>query len=831
MLSIALATLRARRVSFAGTFAALLVGVTLLSSVSIALTGAADPGGHSPLRFAAAPTVLTPAASFPIRGDGYTDRLSLDGRPALPDAALSAAREAGRVVEDRSFYAQLAGSRTSKGQPPLGHGWSAAAFTPYRLLAGSPPSGTDEVVLAGAPRDMVGRQVSVLTVAGPASYRVSGVTAATSFEQAIFFSDDRAAELSPPINAAVVYGSADKLRPSIARTNRDQPDRLPEVVLTGNARHDADPGRADERLALRSVTGLLGVTGGLAAVVTIFLVGATFAFSVNQRQRELALLRLAGGTPQQIRTMVLAEAALIGLAAATLGALIGLVGGPLLARWLVTRQVAPDWFQVRLTPLVLVALVGVLLTGVCVALVGAALACLRAGRIRPIEALRQSQVSRTGMGLARWMLGLFTLLLGVALLWLVPLADPLVAIGLNQGFAVVLVVAVALLAPLAIRPVTQLATLPLVLGRGATGLLVRQTTFASVRRAAATAVPVIITLGLASALLGSLATLNAAKSHELNRSLASQFTVLSRTGPGLDQSVVDRVAELPGVTSEPVRQVQLYGPQRGSTGLVQYQAQAVQPSALTTLFDLQVVAGSVTALNDSTMLIDQEWGKKVGDKVPVIFGDGTRGQLTVAAVLRTGFGNNSAFVTPSHAGQLLADRIDVRGPAGLNAAVIASAINRPDVTVLATTEWSRATDRHQIEHSRQNATTVLAIVLLYSVLATANTIAMATAARGREFAALRLAGAGRWRIALISTIESLLAVLVGGLLAAIATAISLVGLRDAIRHVTDSSRITIEWAMLASLTGVIAVIAMLSTVIPCLLVMRARPIQLVGNRE
>ncbi|WP_133150714.1 ABC transporter permease [Frankia canadensis] len=775
--------------------------------------------------------MLTPAASFPIRGDGYTDRLSLDGRPALPDAALSAAREAGRVVEDRSFYAQLAGSRTSKGQPPLGHGWSAAAFTPYRLLAGSPPSGTDEVVLAGAPRDMVGRQVSVLTVAGPASYRVSGVTAATSFEQAIFFSDDRAAELSPPINAAVVYGSADKLRPSIARTNRDQPDRLPEVVLTGNARHDADPGRADERLALRSVTGLLGVTGGLAAVVTIFLVGATFAFSVNQRQRELALLRLAGGTPQQIRTMVLAEAALIGLAAATLGALIGLVGGPLLARWLVTRQVAPDWFQVRLTPLVLVALVGVLLTGVCVALVGAALACLRAGRIRPIEALRQSQVSRTGMGLARWMLGLFTLLLGVALLWLVPLADPLVAIGLNQGFAVVLVVAVALLAPLAIRPVTQLATLPLVLGRGATGLLVRQTTFASVRRAAATAVPVIITLGLASALLGSLATLNAAKSHELNRSLASQFTVLSRTGPGLDQSVVDRVAELPGVTSEPVRQVQLYGPQRGSTGLVQYQAQAVQPSALTTLFDLQVVAGSVTALNDSTMLIDQEWGKKVGDKVPVIFGDGTRGQLTVAAVLRTGFGNNSAFVTPSHAGQLLADRIDVRGPAGLNAAVIASAINRPDVTVLATTEWSRATDRHQIEHSRQNATTVLAIVLLYSVLATANTIAMATAARGREFAALRLAGAGRWRIALISTIESLLAVLVGGLLAAIATAISLVGLRDAIRHVTDSSRITIEWAMLASLTGVIAVIAMLSTVIPCLLVMRARPIQLVGNRE
>ena len=317
------------------------------------------------------------------------------------------------------------------------------------------------------------------------------------------------------------------------------------------------------------------------------------------------------------------------------------------------------------------------------------------------------------------------------------MAEPLVAIGLNQAFAVVLVVAVALLAPLAIRPVARIATFPLVIERGATGLLIRQNTLASVRRAAATAVPVIITLGLAAALLGSLATLNAAKSHELDRSLSSQFTVLSKNNPGLDQSVVDRVAGLPGVISEAVRPVQLYGPQRGSTSPVQYQAQAVQPAALTKLFNLQVVAGSIAGLADNTVLIDQEWGKKVGDRVPVIFGDGTRTQLTVAAVLRTGFGDNSAFVTPSHASGVLADRIDVRGPAGLTAAAIASALDRADVTVLATADWSGAIDRHQVTHSRENAATVLIIVLLYSGLATANTIAMATSARGREFAALR----------------------------------------------------------------------------------------------
>ena len=84
---------------------------------------------------------------------------------------------------------------------------------------------------------------------------------------------------------------------------------------------------------------------------------------------------------------------------------------------------------------------------------------------------------------------------------------------------------------------------------------------------------------------------------------------------------------------------------------------------------------------------------------------------------------------------------------------------------------------------------------------------------------------------LISTAESLIAVLVGALLAAAATAISMVGLRAAIRDVTDSSRVVIEWPTLAGLTGVVALVAILATVIPALLVMRARPIQLVGSRE
>src|SRR5260370_5537819 len=58
----------------------------------------------------------------------------------------------------------------------------------------------------------------------------------------------------------------------------------------------------------------------VSAFVAVFVVASTFGFAVTQRRRELALLRLAGATPAQVRRMLLAEALITGLAAGAAGA-------------------------------------------------------------------------------------------------------------------------------------------------------------------------------------------------------------------------------------------------------------------------------------------------------------------------------------------------------------------------------------------------------------------------------------------------------------------------------------------------------------------------------
>ena len=134
MLTFALATLRTRWAAFAGTLAALALGVSVIATMALVLA-AADGGAHrSPERFAAAPFVIAADPALLVRDAGGVDTVPLLEQPDVPASAV--ARLPGATV-DRSFYAQLAGVPAA--QPPLGHGWSSAAFAPYRLSSGHPP--------------------------------------------------------------------------------------------------------------------------------------------------------------------------------------------------------------------------------------------------------------------------------------------------------------------------------------------------------------------------------------------------------------------------------------------------------------------------------------------------------------------------------------------------------------------------------------------------------------------------------------------------------------------------------------------------------------------
>ena len=164
------------------------------------------------------------------------DADGVDTVPLLqqPDVPASAIAQLPAATADRSFYAQLAGVPAT--QPALGHGWSSAAFAPYRLSSGHPPRTDGQIVVTG--RAVIGRPVTVLTAGGPLPFTIVGTVPARTGEQPIFFTDAEAARLSPGVDALVTGDPATARRAAA----------LPGLqVLTGAARHQADPDAVQDR--------------------------------------------------------------------------------------------------------------------------------------------------------------------------------------------------------------------------------------------------------------------------------------------------------------------------------------------------------------------------------------------------------------------------------------------------------------------------------------------------------------------------------------------------------------------------------------------------------
>lgn len=126
------------------------------------------------------------------------------------------------------------------------------------------------------------------------------------------------------------------------------------------------------------------VVAGLAAFEIVLLAGPAFAVGARRRRRELALVAAGGGTPAQLRRIVLADGVVLGVVAAVGGVLLGvavaLAGRPLLEEYLAGARAGGP----RLFPAALLGIVGFsVVTGVVAALVPA----VTAGRTRVVDAL------------------------------------------------------------------------------------------------------------------------------------------------------------------------------------------------------------------------------------------------------------------------------------------------------------------------------------------------------------------------------------------------------------------------------------------------------------
>jgi putative ABC transport system permease protein len=408
--------------------------------------------------------------------------------------------------------------------------------------------------------------------------------------------------------------------------------------------------------------------------------------------------------------------------------------------------------------------------GVAAGVAGVLPASWRAGRTRPVAALRESTVDARGMPPTRWVCGLATLAGALyVLLWPV-LTEPAAALK-RKGFVpgvMLLVVALAVLAPALVAPAARLLGWPLARMRGATGLLVRETAVAATRRTAATAAPVLLMVGLATCLLGITSTIDGAKARESNG-----FVVVPAGTPGLDRALIEKLRAIPGAEVSASYPTALYDLEDG-VALLERPAQAVDPGALS---GLKVLSGNLDDLREDTVVVDTEWHRRVGDAVNVWHGDGTPVTLRVAAVVRPGVDGDGAYVTRAHPAAELASRAHVR----LTTATAAAALRAAVTTHGAALETSQAAGNRV---TTTGMWVVVGIATVYSGLSIVGTGLMAGGERRRELTLLRLAGATPGQLARVVVADSLFVTGLGVLLATGAAAVTLGGLWVALFRLT-----------------------------------------------
>ncbi|KFF96990.1 ABC transporter permease [Streptomyces scabiei] len=580
-------------------------------------------------------------------------------------------------------------------------------------------------------------------------------------------------------------------------------------VLTGDARRQVDPSYERDAEALVAVNSLMGTAGGVTTFVSVFVTASTFAFVVALRRREFGLLRMAGATPGQVRRLLLGEALAVGVVASGAGCALGAWGAPVLVRELVDGGIAPTWFAVP--GAVAWPYHVAFWTGVSVALAGAWVAARRAGRIGPVEALREASVDTGVLPLSRRVIGSALLAAGLGLLAWKLGTDPagLLKRKTYTTQPMLLITAAAALAPLLVRPVVRLvgAGLP-----GAAGLLIRENAATSVRRTAAVAAPVLVTVALAGSLLGAAGTVAEAKGAEAHTRTRADFVVTGEPGGGLRTDVLRGT----GATVAGSASTAVYVVEEGSA-LVGSEARAVTDvAAFAAVSRLPVVAGDVRDLDDRSIVVNEEWERhEVGQSVRVWLGDGRPVRLRIVAVLAQGTGDNGAYVTAANAGGAVVDRVEVRMGSGADRAGVAAALEGTGGTVRPAEEWLAANRPGTKAHTRLGFLVVLGIALVYAGISLAGTLLMATSARGAELRSLRLAGATRGQVRVVVVGEALLAVLVGVVLGVAVTAVNLAGAVGALGALSAPVGVVVPWEVVGACVGVcggVAVVAVTGAV-------------------
>lgn len=781
ILGLAVRSVRHQPAAFAASFLTLVLSALLVTVCG----GVLETGLTSdvpPQRLLTAPVVVTGVQDF--LGDSLPERNRL--APGLV-SEIAAVPGVARTVPDVSFPVMVLSGGQPDGPPVDGHDWSAAQLTPYRLISGRAPTGPGDVVLDAHLADSLHLTINSLLQAlahgTVVTLRVTGIAdSATSLAPALFVTDARGSTLTGQpglVDSVAVYPSPGVATGSLASRITAALPPGSALVLTGDARGRAEfPDAAGDSFKLIP---LAAVSGSLMIAIAVFIVASTLGLAVQLRRRQIALLRAVGATPRQVRRLVLRQTLLVAIPAACLGLLPTEAAGRQLVSAMADHGLVTGGliYRQNFIPTLTGAAIAVF-TGVIAALV----ASRGANRVPPVEALGFDNTPQRWMPWPRLVLGLLTLAGAIALAVITALVfnGPIAASTAGPS-AVAWVTTLALLSPALSRPVLS------VLGRAAaalaprTGHLAMLTIQGRGARTAALAIPVMLTTGVATALLYMQTSQQAATEQAYAQNLQANLVISSPAG-GLPLDLAAQANRLPGVVASPLVTsngfLNLPPNAYGDSGPSVTPLLGLDAAAASRVANYHVTSGSLAGLSGNTIAIPASWaknGQEVGDTLMLRFGDNTVTQLRIVALFTARRGYPvlllpAALLAP-HTTSGLAEQVLISTAPNTDLNSLAHTLNSTatDIQVNSRSEALAAFSAQDQTQAWINYMIIAAVVAYVTVYLISSTVA-ATTRRRPQLHMLRQIGASGSQVARAMTIEGTLVAATGivlGTLAALAT--------------------------------------------------------------
>jgi putative ABC transport system permease protein len=717
------------------------------------------------------------------------------GRGTVPATLIPQVRSAKGVAQADGAVQGLAIIVDKKGDALGSNGRGAPTFgfayiadrdlSTIHVVSGRGPRAPNEIVIDKKSADDAGYKpgdtIPVVTKAGRNEYKLTGIvkfgTADSPLGATIvaFTPATASRVLGTPgqfdsIDVKADSGvSQDQVVSNIEAEIKGEPDAKNVEVISGVDITKESQNNLKDNLSFFNT--FLLIFGIVALLVGSFIIFNTFSIIVAQRGRELALLRAIGASERQVLGSVLFEAVLVGLTASIVGfvagiflagglkALLGALGLDIPAGSIVIPASAFIWSFV---------------TGLLVTVVAAVFPALRAARIPPVAAMRDSALDSSGTSRKRAIAGIVITVVGVAFLLLGLFGNSgLVLVGL--GMAIVFL-GVAVLGPIIAGPISAVLGAPIQRVKGITGSLARENAMRNPKRTSATAAALMIGVGLVGLITVFGASARASVNAALDRSMKADYVVTSSGfGPAtIPTEAADQLRALPNVElASGIRTGQAK-----IEGSVE-QVTAADPSKITSLFDLQPTQGSISRLTPNGIaLLDtvaSDNNLKIGSKVPVEFAQTGTQEFTLESIYKQS-GFTSYVITLDAYEKNFRDQFDSQiyvktkgGVTPANTASIKKVMHQfpgPDVQTRAEFKASQA---GQINQFLNLVYVLLFFAIIIALFGIANTLGLSIIERRHELGLLRAVGmtrrqlrsSVRWESVIIALLGTLLGLVIG----------------------------------------------------------------------